>query len=46
MPGNLLGDYIKSLTDQQKRRTGADLGQNSFCIAIEGVFAFAGMFFT
>ena len=42
MPGNLLGDCIKSLTDQQKRRTGADLGQDSFCIAAEGVFAFAG----
>ena len=44
MPGNLLCDCIKSLTGQQKCRTGADLGQNSFCIAIDGVFAFAGIF--
>ena len=37
MPGNLLGDCIKSLADQQKCRTGADLSQNSFCIVIDGV---------
>ena len=37
MPGNLLSDCIKSLTGQQKCRTGADLGQNSFCIATNGV---------
>ena len=46
MPGNLLGDCIQSLVDQQKRRTSADLGQSSSRIAIEGVFAFAGMFST